>query len=83
MLKLTIVLLSNIYENTDSQDVDKSWNNVMEIVSQNPGVLAVTDSQDILTMLEKSKDTVQIINKGLNNYLEKTLHVFPRLAYFL
>ena len=55
----------------------------MEIVSQNPGVLAVTDSQDILTMLEKSKDTVQIINKGLNNYLEKTLHVFPRFAYFL
>ena len=50
----------------------------MEIVSQNPGVLAVTDSQDILTMLEKSKDTVKIINKGLNNYLEKTLHVFPR-----
>ena len=53
----------------------------MEIVNQNPGVLAVTDSQDILTMLEKSKDTVKIINKGLNNYLEKTLHVFPRYRY--
>ena len=78
MLKATKVLYSNAYENIDSQDVDKSWNNVMEIVSQNPGVLAVTDSQDILTMLEKSKDTVKIINKGLNNYLEKTLHVFPR-----
>ena len=68
----------NVFENYNSKDVDKSWNNVMEIVNQNPGVLAVTDSQDILTMLEKSKDTVKIINKGLNNYLEKTLHVFPR-----
>ena len=83
MLKATKVLYSNAYENIDSQDVDKSWNNVMEIVSQNPGVLAVTDSQDILTMLEKSKDTVKIINKGLNNYLEKTLHVFPRYIHFL
>ena len=53
----------------------------MEIVKQNPGVLAVTDSEDILTMLNKSKETVEIINKGLNDYLERTLHIFPRSEY--
>ena len=38
----------------------------MEIVKQNPGVLAVTDSEDILEMLNKSKETVGIVNKGLH-----------------
>ena len=60
------------------QDVDKSWQNAMEIVDQTPGVLDVTDSPDILEMLNKSKETVQRINSGLEVYMEKTLHAFPR-----
>ena len=54
----------------------------MEIVKQNPGVLAVTDSEDILEMLNKSKETVGIVNKGLHEYLEKILHIFPRSVTF-
>ena len=55
----------------------------MEIVKQNPGVLAVTDSEDILEMLNKSKETVGIVNKGLHEYLEKILHIFPRSVKFI
>ena len=58
--------------------MDKTWQTAMEIVEQNPGVIAVTDSPDILTMLNKSKETVHKINRGLNDYIEKTLHTFPR-----
>ena len=50
----------------------------MELVDQNPNVLAVTDSPDVLEMLTKSKTTIKRINQGLNNYLKKTRMAFPR-----
>ena len=50
----------------------------MEIVEQNPVVLVVTESPDILDTLNNCKETVQKISKGLDDYIEKTLHIFPR-----
>ena len=53
----------------------------MELVDQNPNVLVVTDSPNVLEMLTKSKTTIRRINQGLNNYLKKTRMAFPRLVY--
>ena len=53
----------------------------MELVDQNPSVLSVTDSPDILDMLVKSKNTIVRIHQGLNNYLKKTRLIFPRFKF--
>ena len=63
------------------KDVDTCWRNVMELVDQNPSVLAVTDAPDVLEMLSKSQATIKRINLGLRNYLKKTRMAFPRLFF--
>lgn len=63
------------------KDVDTTWRSLMELVEQNPNVLVVTESPNILQMLNSTRDTIRKINLGLDNYLVKARLAFPRLFF--
>ena len=63
------------------KDIDASWRSVLELVEQNPSVLVVTGSPNILNMLNNSKSTIEKIKVGLDRYLVGARLAFPRLFF--
>ncbi|GIY10033.1 dynein heavy chain 7, axonemal [Caerostris extrusa] len=51
--------------------VDKNWREVMKAVLEDRHVLAVVDIENMLDTLKTSNELLDLIQKGLNDYLEK------------
>lgn len=62
--------------------VDKSWKEMMAEIESKPKVLDFTENKSFLTLLKKCHEELEIVQKGLNAYLEGKRASFPRF-YFL
>ena len=61
--------------------VDKNFKDVMKFLLKAPGVLKCTGVPGMLEKLVDSNNLLELINKGLNTYLEKKRLYFPRFFF--
>lgn len=61
--------------------VNVLWRSTMEAVVENPNVLDVSDIENLLANFTDANKKLDIIQKGLNDYLETKRLAFPRFFF--
>lgn len=63
--------------------VDTSWRRIIDKLMKNPEVLVVGTDEDLLKNLKEANKQLDMVQKGLNEYLETKRLAFPRFAQIL
>lgn len=58
--------------------VDGSWRKIMEKLARNPEVLIAGSDEELLKTLLENNQQLELVTKGLNDYLETKRLAFPR-----
>uniref|UniRef100_A0A1A9WZY9 Dynein heavy chain 7, axonemal n=1 Tax=Glossina brevipalpis TaxID=37001 RepID=A0A1A9WZY9_9MUSC len=61
--------------------VDKTWKEIMKQVNADPAAMSVVEIEKMNERLKKAYNLLEIIQKGLNAYLEKKRLYFPRFFF--
>ncbi|CAG4997774.1 unnamed protein product [Parnassius apollo] len=61
--------------------VDKMWREIMKVAYAEPRVLDVITIEKMLDRLRKSNNLLELVQRGLNAYLEKKRLFFPRFFF--
>jgi dynein heavy chain len=69
-------------EGTRFKEVDANWRSIMNRVNSQPKVVDFTKQRKMLEILKEAHSSLEIVQKGLNAYLEGKRSNFPRF-YFL
>ncbi|NWZ55127.1 DYH1 protein, partial [Haliaeetus albicilla] len=64
------------------QAMDKDWRNIMKNANENPEVISLCPDPMLLENLQKCNKLLELVQKGLSEYLETKRGAFPRF-YFL
>nr|XP_021152153.1 dynein heavy chain 1, axonemal [Columba livia] len=64
------------------QDMDMEWRNIMKNAKENPEVMSLCPDPVLLENLRKCNNLLELVQKGLSEYLEMKRRAFPRF-YFL
>uniref|UniRef100_A0A8B9M6P2 Dynein axonemal heavy chain 1 n=1 Tax=Accipiter nisus TaxID=211598 RepID=A0A8B9M6P2_9AVES len=64
------------------QTMDKDWRNIMKNANENPEVISLCPDLMLLENLRKCNKLLELVQKGLSEYLETKRGAFPRF-YFL
>jgi dynein heavy chain len=69
-------------EGTRFKEVDANWRSIMNRINSQPKVIEFTKNRKMLEILKECHYSLEIVQKGLNAYLEGKRTNFPRF-YFL
>ncbi|XP_010013568.1 PREDICTED: dynein heavy chain 1, axonemal-like, partial [Nestor notabilis] len=64
------------------QEVDKDWRDIMKSANENLEVISLCPDPVLLEKLQKCNQLLELVQKGLSEYLETKRRAFPRF-YFL
>ena len=64
------------------KDVDTLWKQTMEAIDNDPGIIDLSERENIKQQFEDANKKLDKIQKHLSEYLEEKRLVFPRF-YFL
>jgi dynein heavy chain len=60
------------------RNVDAIWRKIMLKLAKNPDALTVGSDSDTYQLLQESNKDLELVQKGLNDYLETKRLAFPR-----
>ncbi|XP_050760847.1 dynein axonemal heavy chain 1 [Gymnogyps californianus] len=69
-------------ENQRYQAMDRDWRNIMKNANENPEAISLCPDPVLLENLRKCNKLLELVQKGLSEYLETKRGAFPRF-YFL
>jgi dynein heavy chain len=64
------------------KSVDSTWRQQINLAKANPGILIVCSKEGLKEKFQEANKNLEIVQKGLADYLEKKRSVFARF-YFL
>ena len=63
------------------QTVDKVWRKVMDATHKSPSVIAIGEDERLCRSLRENNELLELVQKGLNDYLDTKRLAFPRFFF--